>query len=64
MKRAIKVNTRETYTVKIDRPAGVSVTQMKSYIATAVHCWAGGYEDDAICLICDNRRLVVRRKLP
>jgi hypothetical protein len=38
--------SRETYLVRVKRPAGISVTQMAAHIRTAVNGWAGGYHPD------------------
>lgn len=37
---------REQYIVELERPAGVTKTQMKAYIEAAIGSWAGGGDPD------------------
>lgn len=37
---------KETYQVTVDRPAGVSVKEMREYIREAVHRWGGAYHPE------------------
>jgi hypothetical protein len=32
---------KETYLITLHRPTGVTVTELKEYIAEAVRCWGG-----------------------
>jgi len=37
---------KEQYVITLNRPPGVSITQMKTYISEAVRTWGGQYHPD------------------
>lgn len=52
---------RETYTIVVTRPAGVSVNAMKRYIQDAVAGWKGAFAPEDPLFYLD-RDIVVRRR--
>jgi len=36
----------ETYTIRVERPPGVSVQEMKQYLRESVECWKRGLHPD------------------
>lgn len=51
---------KEVYEVKVDRPDGVGVKEMASYILSAVSCWRGQYHPDEP--IRQKKRIVISIK--